>query len=182
MRSELRSLQSSLGQTTIYVTHDQEEALSLSDRIALMDGGRLIEVGAPRDLYLRPRHAFTARFIGQAEFLPCRNVKRNGSGLQAETPLGPLLVTGAAPETVDLLLIRPEHIRLRPPGSSSNGEPNCFTGKVTQTTFSGKLVEYGVEVSGHRLMIQSPSNSILNPGDEVRLQLPPDLLVPLQNN
>jgi iron(III) transport system ATP-binding protein len=91
MRFELKTLQESFGITTVYVTHDQEEALALSDRIGLMHEGALIEVGSPADLYLRPAHRVTADFLGMANFIPAK-VERNGSQpwdeMRLATPLG----------------------------------------------------------------------------------------------
>ncbi len=91
MRFELKALQESFGITTVYVTHDQEEALALSDRIGLMHEGALIEVGSPADLYLRPAHRVTADFLGTANFVPAQ-VERNGSQpwdeMLVATPVG----------------------------------------------------------------------------------------------
>ncbi len=180
MRSELRSLQTTLGQTTIYVTHDQEEALSLSDRITLMDGGDLIETGTPLELYLRPRHIFTARFIGQAEFIPCSGLTRNGDSQQAETPFGPMLVSGNDRDEGNVLLVRPEHIQF---ADVSRGDaPNCFEGQVVSASFSGKHVEYVVAVADRQVAVQAASHTINKAGDKVRLHIPPELLVPLKDS
>ncbi len=178
MRTELRSLQTRLGQTTIYVTHDQEEALSLSDRIALMDGGDLIEVGAPLDLYLRPKRLFTARFIGQAEFIPCSGLVRDGDLQRAETPFGTLSIAGSDRERGDLLLVRPEHIRFV--RDAAPDLPNRIRGRVEGATFSGKVVEYVVAVGDRRLVVQAASHTIYAPGDVADLHIPPELLVPME--
>ncbi len=88
MRRELRDLQRRIGITTIYVTHDQEEALSLSDRIAIMQDGAIAELDTPGRLYFAPRTAFTAQFIGHAEVWPCRAVARSEGAMVVESPLG----------------------------------------------------------------------------------------------
>src|SRR5690606_9439501 len=114
MRSELRKFQERLGITTIYVTHDQAEALSMSDRIAVMEGGRFVEIGAPEQLYDRPRKGFTARFLGGANILE-GTVEQAADGLRVRTATG-LMRTASAlalePGTKVDVFMRPERIRL----------------------------------------------------------------------
>jgi putative spermidine/putrescine transport system ATP-binding protein len=108
MQIELRQLHDKLGMTTIYVTHDQREALTMSDRIAVIAGGRLMQLGAPRDIYERPANRFVAQFIGESSFVP---VARDGAGFRcggapialAEVPRG---------DGPFALLLRPERVRL----------------------------------------------------------------------
>jgi len=182
MRAELRDLQHRLRTTTIYVTHDQEEALSLSDRIALMDGGRIVELSTPRELYLRPRHAFTARFLGQAELLDCSGVSGADAGfVWAQTGLGPLLAA-SRPDMPRprLMMIRPEHIEIAPSG----GRPNCLRGSIASAVFSGKQVEYQVQVEGvdgPPLPVQSSSREMHDVGEGVVLYLPPERCVLLED-
>ena len=176
MRAELRELQERLGTTTLYVTHDQEEALSLSDRIAVMKDGRVVEVGTPRDLYLRPRSAFTARFIGQAELIPCTPLGPDGDGYAVETALGRLIagINAAAGPRAEALVIRPEHIALRPAGQ---GGPNTLPGEIASVTFAGRIVEYRLRVGRGEITAQTLSSELLDRGEAVTLHLPPERCV-----
>ena len=176
MRAELRELQERLGTTTLYVTHDQEEALSLSDRIAVMKDGHVVEIGAPRDLYLRPRHAFTARFIGQAELIACTPLVRDGNGFAVETALGRLVagVNAEAGARAEALVVRPEHITLRP---GHHPGPNALPGRLEAVTFAGRIVEYRVAVGRGTITAQTLSTDILERGAEVTLHLPPERCV-----
>ena len=167
MRTELRDLQQRLGTTAVYVTHDQEEAMSLSDRVALMRDGEVVELATPQELYLRPTHAFTARFLGLAELLPCTVRGSEAGHLRVDTPLGPLLASGDPTGT--LLLIRPEHVRLAmPPGT-----PNQLPGTITRAAFAGRHVDYTVEVAGHPIAVQAASDTLHAVGAAVTVTLPP---------
>ena len=176
MRAELRDLQERLHQTTIYVTHDQEEALALSDRIAFMQHGRIVELGAPQELYLRPKHISTARFLGQAELLEARSVTANGAGAVAETSLGPLTIADTDGRDGDRIMIRPEQIEI----TDAESGPNTVAGQVEKVTFGGKIVEYRIAVAGLRLNVQSASTAFRTAGETVGLRLPPDKLVLLK--
>jgi iron(III) transport system ATP-binding protein len=173
MRGELRELQRRIGATSVYVTHDQEEAMALSDRIAVMRGGRILELGAPDQLYLRPRHPFTARFVGQAELITADVVQRDGSGARLDTALGPVVSHAAEAATGPLasLLVRPEHVELAPPGET--GE-NVFTGRVRRVSFLGKLAEHEVELGTQLLRVQTVSKHRHPAGTEVSVRLPPE--------
>lgn len=174
MRAELRDLQKRLGTTSIYVTHDQEEALSLSDRVAIIRDGILIELGSPQDLYLRPKHPFTATFIGQAELLPCEVLGRVQDAVEINTSLGSFLC-GVCPEGLvgaASLLIRPEHIEIMPPGETGDGRGNTVEGRVESAQFSGKLVDYVINIRGHRLRAQSLSVLTAVAGDSITVRLP----------
>lgn len=175
MRRELGQLQSRLGTTTIYVTHDQDEALSLSDRIAVMRDGKVVEIGTPRALYLAPRHLFTAEFLGQTELLPARSVTRDGDTLLVETPIGTLRVANGVDEPSGrTVMIRPEHIEFATPGDTG---PNLVDGRVAQVAFTGRVVEYAVATGSTTLSIHALSGSMFDQGEAVRLRLPPERCV-----
>jgi ABC-type Fe3+/spermidine/putrescine transport system ATPase subunit len=179
MRIELRDLQRRLSATSIYVTHDQEEAMALSDRIAVMRAGRIVELGAPDQLYLRPRHPFTARFIGQAELVAAELIARDGAGALLRTPLGDIACAEAAsaPDTgAASLLVRPEHIEMLPAGATG---PNTIPARVAAVSFLGKLADHEVEAAGLRLRVQTMSTDRRPPGAEVTLRLPPARCVAL---
>jgi len=184
MRGELRDLQKRLGTTTIYVTHDQEEALSLSDRIVVLCDGMLVEQGSPEDLYLRPSHPFTAQFIGQANLVPCeiRGVEQNR--LILSTPFGSLLA-GDFSEGADKkvsLLIRPEHIVMTGLAGDCSREVNHFNGRITSVIFSGKILDYTVEVGSFRLQVQTSSTIIYPNGAFVSVYLPADRCVVIRDD
>jgi ABC-type Fe3+/spermidine/putrescine transport system ATPase subunit/ABC-type spermidine/putrescine transport system permease subunit II len=132
MQNEIRSLQRSLGQTVVYVTHDQEEALNLSDRVAVMQGGRLQQVDSPRDLYLRPRNSFVAGFFGEANLF--RGTARGDVLTLADGQKLPLprAQVGSA-----VLCVRPELVQLDAPASP--GFP-LFEARVAETRFQGSIV------------------------------------------
>jgi iron(III) transport system ATP-binding protein len=182
MRVELRDLQRRVGTTAVYVTHDQEEAMALSDRVAVMRDGRVMELAPPRDLYLRPRTVFAARFVGQADLLPCTLAGRDGVSTLLETPLG-RIVSLAAPETPRpplALLIRPEHVAFAEPGAVGS---NLLAGRIRRVVFSGRLVEYLVETApGTALRVQGTSAALRNEGEEVRLHLPPERCVVVEGS
>jgi iron(III) transport system ATP-binding protein len=184
MRHELRALQRKLGVTTLFVTHDQEEALSMSDRIALFEHGELIEVGDPRSLYLRPRKRFTASFLGLGDPIPCTVVERSAAAGTAcvETSFGRVVC-----DEVDMsvgqrcrLLVRPEHVLIEPPelqGVNAGPSVNAWIGTVTEASFAGRYVEYDISVGGVTLQAQIPSVLLHEVGSAVRVHLPPQRCV-----
>ena len=147
MRFELKALQESFGITTVYVTHDQEEAMALSDRIALMHDGALLEVGTSADLYLRPAHRITADFLGTANFVPA-NVENPGSDAGAEvlldSPLGRFIARRGAewrPGSHSELFFRPENVEL---SDGSVRGLNRSSGIVERATFLGNSADIAV--------------------------------------
>jgi len=171
MRIELRDLQRRIGTTAIYVTHDQEEAMALSDRVAVMNNGRVIELAAPRELYLRPQTDFAARFVGQADLIDCTLTRRDGNSAQLDTSFGPLLSQALPQDTTGTLklLVRPEHIELHEAGATG---PNRIPGVIDRLVFSGRIVEYFVRVGEHVVRVQGLSRAIHEAGDAVTLELP----------
>jgi ABC-type Fe3+/spermidine/putrescine transport system ATPase subunit len=152
IRSELKRIQADLGVTTVYVTHDQGEALALSDSVAVMDRGRLIQVGAPRDVYLRPVDAFVADFVGTANFVEAV-VLETGSDSTRVAFLGRSWVlskgipSGKLGKSVTLC-IRPESLRLAPPDGSDS-----IAGTVVQAMFEGSRVRYWVDTGTTTLVV-----------------------------
>ena len=139
MQVELKQLQRELGISFLYVTHDQEEALALSDRIAVMDGGRVLQYGTGRELYDRPASEFVANFLGDSNVLECRGAVCVGGGLVAELDgqqfhvAGPERPSGIASNRIRIS-VRPEHFRIfdRRPGSG-----NFLRGKLVDKVFLG---------------------------------------------
>jgi ABC-type Fe3+/spermidine/putrescine transport system ATPase subunit len=142
VRGEIRRLQQALGITTIYVTHDQEEALSLSDRVAVMRDGRIQQVATPRELYERPVNRFVADFVGTNNFIPGVCAERGAGGILVETALGVIYgraEDGIAAGTRCVLAVRPENVTL---GSAGD---NVFEGRVAFASYLGSTLRYDVE-------------------------------------
>jgi iron(III) transport system ATP-binding protein len=153
MRSEIRRICKATGFTTIYVTHDQKEALSVADRIGIMRSGKLVQVGTPGELYRRPGSTFVADFIGQTNLLPGRVVGRDGPLVRVETSVGTFRAVGAdsLPETVTLS-IRPEQMQIAR-DTAESGARNRVVGRCVETTFLGESSEHVLMVNGQRLKV-----------------------------
>ena len=164
MRRLIREVQREGGHTTVFVTHDQEEAVILADRIALVTGGRLRMYDRPEAFYERPATREIAEFFGATNFLQGR--ARNGS---VETPLGALKLENPAPPGEVTLTIRPEAVRLE------SGE-NSFAARVRGETYLGTQVLYSLEASGVALKAALPPHTRLTVGEEVTARLPPESL------
>ncbi len=154
VRAEIRELQQQLGKTTLYVTHDQEEALSISDRIAVMDQGRILQIGTPQEIYHRPTHRFVADFVGLTNFvhavaLAPGKVHAAGVDLAVSTDGPP----GAAGPVV--LLLRPEAIGMSPHAPAHT--ENVVRGRITRMSFLGTLARYWVQVDEMVWIVDIPA-------------------------
>ncbi|MBX5443841.1 ABC transporter ATP-binding protein [Sphaerobacter sp.] len=185
MRFYIRSLQQEFGITTVYVTHDQSEALVLADRIAVMKDGVLQQVGTPTDIYQRPGNAWVADFIGLTNLVPGVITDREGSRVLVDTDLGVLSGTGSdGLRTGDqvLLSIRPESLRITSgtdtahPGDTLDGaERNRLVGVVRERAYLGNLVDYRIEVGERvRLRVQTAPVPAYDVGDRVVLSFSDD--------
>jgi iron(III) transport system ATP-binding protein len=159
MRFELKALQESFGITTVYVTHDQEEALALSDRIGLMHEGALVEVGSPAELYLRPAHRLTADFLGTSNFVRA-DVDRNGSQpwdeMLVATPIGKFAAQRSAewePGMGAQLFFRPESVEFVQ--DAAENVPNCATGIVERVTFLGNSADVILRSNDIKLRVRT---------------------------
>jgi spermidine/putrescine ABC transporter ATP-binding subunit len=176
MRDELRAIQRSVGITTVFVTHDQAEALGLSDRIAVMNHGRVEQLGAPREIYERPATRFVADFIGASTVLRGRAVAADRVAVAAVT----LRVTGAralAPDGDVELAIRPERVRL----AAGPGD-NVLDGRIETLVYQGAQMEVTVRlVDGQRVLVfvTEPAPVPLAGGQALHLHLPPDAFIVL---
>ena len=164
-RTEISRIQRELHVPALYVTHDQTEALSMSDRVIIMQAGRVVQQGRPETLYSEPANRFVADFIGNANFLP---VQRDGNTWRL--PDGTAILLGGAPdmEGEPVALLRPEAIRLEPaePGVAGPGH-NRLSGTVQAGAYLGAHIEYVVEVAGTR--VRAFSRVALAPGSPVVL-------------
>src|SRR5262249_4360538 len=149
MREEIRRLHQETRLTMVYVTHDQKEALALADRLAVMNKGRLIQVGTPADLYHRPANRFVAGFLGDATFIPGKIRTLDASGCPIESPLGNLLATTAQTMAVGspvLCTIRPQAWSVKAPSAKATtnaaaSNVNGIAGTIEQLTFLGEMTQ-----------------------------------------
>jgi spermidine/putrescine ABC transporter ATP-binding subunit len=180
MQVELRRIQRQVGITTIFVTHDQEEALTLSDRIAIFNFGRIIQEGAPMEVYERPVTKFAAGFLGEANFLQGRVTSIEAGGLACVAlEIGGVascrLADGQTGQTV-LLALRPEKITL---GAAGEAGTNAVRGKVLDVVFSGNSTTYRVAAGDQVLTLfrQNLAQGTVAPGTDVVLSWSPEHLV-----
>jgi len=153
-RSEIRRLQQSLNMTSIYVTHDQEEAMAISDRIAIMNKGKIIQVGTAEELYFQPNSEFVAKFIGKINTLPAEVQEVNDSFVMVKifnhTYKIPNASDGIKPQQKINVFIRPEFVQL-----SKEAEEKELKGVITEKVFLGEKVEFTTDVYGCTLNIIS---------------------------
>jgi iron(III) transport system ATP-binding protein len=157
MRGEIRRVCKEFNLTTVYVTHDQKEALSIADRMAVLDGGRILQVGAPREIYRRPIDKVVANFIGETNFIDGEIVSAKGVRATVNTPLGRFVgvLTRTAgdpprPGTKVTLSIRPESLHL---DAQTIGQENRITCSVGEATYLGEVAQYAVTAGGATLKI-----------------------------
>jgi len=172
MRSEIRRICKTAGLTTIYVTHDQKEALSIADRIAVLKEGRIAQIGSPADLYHRPKSRFVADFIGNTNLIDGRVVGRENETALIQTPAGLIRATAELPASENVTLsIRPEQMRLNVAATASNGT-NRLVGKTVESTFLGESSEHVLMVNGQRLKVVS-SPPLTDPAQEMAVEFDP---------
>ncbi len=150
MRHEIRSIQRSLGITTLFVTHDQVEALTMCDRIAVMHRGRIAQIGSAEDIYERPATRFVAEFVGRANVLP---IQRDAQGRAA---VWGQAVPVEAAANADLF-VRPQRMRIVPASEPTGDGMARLTGRVLRSVFVGDHVEVLVEGAGGQLTVEMPS-------------------------
>lgn len=155
MRDELRSLQKRLGITSLYVTHDQSEAMAISDKVVLMDKGKIMQVGSPKELYNEPASLFVADFIGKSNFLGCQSEGISQGSAIVEI-LGKKLylpIPGKAYKGTKgrmTVIVRPESVKVGPSGKG------LYEGRVTKAVFFGNFVEYDVMIGEKTLRVEAP--------------------------
>ncbi len=189
MRIELLKLQRGLGLTTIYVTHDQEEALAMSTRIAVMKNGKVVQEGNPREIYERPVNEFVATFVGQANLFSGRVAQCAGHTIDVDAGDG-LIIRAALHSTTTLpkpgdtvfLTIRPEAVEIREPGTIPR-EANHVDGQIVASVYRGALVEYEI-LSGNRTIranvVNPKGKPVFQHGERVAARFAPEdmILVP----
>jgi putative spermidine/putrescine transport system ATP-binding protein len=172
MRVFIRDLQRRVGITTVYVTHDQAEAMTMSDRVVVMFGGRIAQIGAPSDIYERPANLEVAEFVGQVNIVRGKVVNSIVS-----TPLGDVPVVGNYADGADITLaLRPEAVELLPVTAGVAGVP----AKVLSSYYSGSLVDYRLELANGTIVnVQTFPRTRFRDGETVLVHAPADRFWPL---
>lgn len=174
MRFEIRQLQQRLGITSLYVTHDQQEAMVVADRIVLLNAGRIDQQGPPRDLYRTPSTRFGAEFVGLANiFAGSATPGGGGSLVRIDSDLALESVQSAAAGSIDVM-VRPEDVKLsteKPEG------PNAFRAMVSQNVFLGNMSDLTVTVGAHDFRLQPSPPTDVEVGQAVWIQIPPHRVV-----
>ena len=182
LQLELKHLQQRLGITFIHVTHDQDEAMSMSDRIAVMNAGRVEQLGTPEELYEQPKTKFVAQFIGECNFLAGKFISRSADIVEADTPVGRLRLqlTKAGVDVAEQaeqgqlsIGIRPERISLQ---GGDPGDNRCL-GRIEEITYNGAESRYRVVVGEAELRVTELNSGRravgLFVGDAVEVAIPP---------
>ena len=166
MQNELKALQRDVGITFIYVTHDQEEAMNLSDVIVVMEKGRIVQVGTPQEIYQRPTSSYVADFIGETNFLPGQVASRTGETTRLTTPIGELSVQSDAFSSGDdvTIAIRPETIVI---DSSLPGDITRGQATVQAKSFLGAYTRFEIDASGTSFIVSCPGSPPVEVGNSV---------------
>jgi len=183
MRTELLRLQREIGITTVYVTHDQTEALTLSDRIAVVDRGRILQIGPPTEIYLRPQSEFVARFVGSTNILYGKAAEPGSPSSAGESrvlrvevglekPLGCIAPAGIGRNGEAAVSVRPEaiDIELTADAKSPSANLNELAGEIAATTFMGVNLRYDVRVADRMVCVITPPRRVFSIGDKVVLR------------
>jgi ABC-type sugar transport system ATPase subunit len=168
LRVEIKNLTRSLGITTLYVTHDQVEAMVMGDKIAVMNNGAIVEQGTPVQLYKRPQNEFVARFLGEMNFVPAALAK-NGAGAAAETPWGTVPLDYVSDRIVGTnikLGFRPEDVRI-----GEQGDACGFAAQVAQAHYIGDALLCDLVAEGCAFSARLPNTTSLSIGDSVQISL-----------
>lgn len=181
MRREIKELQSKLGVTTVYVTHDQEECFSISDRVVIMRDGEIEQFNTPEIIYHYPRTQFVAEFVGFKNFLELEYINesfvtKDGVKFSVDSER---IMPSAENEKEVLGAIRPNDIELEVLTEEGNGDfdDNSLRGEVTLITYLGNEYEYVVETSVKKIIVNQESTKRIEKGEKVNLYFPPNKLI-----
>ena len=166
MRVELKKITRAVGVTTLYVTHDQAEALSLGDRVCVMHGGEILQIAPPAEVYARPANLFVAEFVGEMNF-----VKGTIAGEKIQCALGALaLPVARANAGAVTLAIRPEHVKV----AALDGSPGALVGTIASKNYLGDAALVEIDVNGVTLLAKLPGDTDIAVGQKASIVLPPD--------
>jgi ABC-type Fe3+/spermidine/putrescine transport system ATPase subunit len=180
MRVTIRRIQQQVGITTIFVTHDQEEAMSMADRVAVMQGGKLVQVDTPTALYSHPATPFVADFVGSSNIFSGTVKESDEAGSVVQLPGGYVLRSAFPAKRNDVkVMIRPESIRLFA-GDQAEPGPNLLDGTIAMSTYLGPTVRYEVQVGELQFEVDKTfeaGSPLLPAGTRVKLTIEPNLVV-----
>jgi iron(III) transport system ATP-binding protein len=185
MRNELKRLQKSLGVTTLYVTHDQTEALEMSDQIAVMDKGHIVQLGSPRDIYFHPANAFVARFVGATNLIPgqCLSTQPANAFTDVRAATGEVLRCRLLEDTQSddavEISVRPEAITVCKPGTPAGAGRNRLHGTLQSTGFLGAHNRYTIDLGGTLIQATGSPHVDFAPGSAVELDFEYDAAIAL---
>lgn len=168
MRVELRKITKSIGVTTLYVTHDQAEALSLGDKVCVMNLGEILQIATPHEVYAKPANLFVAQFVGEMNFVKGA-VTGPGKVESALGVIAALVPNGVNTGSQVTLAIRPEHVEVSP---SPNHGVATTTGKVASRNYLGDAALLEVEVNGVTLLVKLAGDTPLNVGENAAVEFP----------
>ena len=177
MRVELRELQQKLKISTLFVTHDQDEALSMSDRIVVMSEGKVSQIGSPTDIYEKPKSRFVADFIGRSNILSAK-IEDKGKIINAEGLKLPNKQEKPYKTEGFSVMIRPECVAISKSGSKKSSSTTDITGKITSIIYLGSIIQYGVQINQGPSIVVTQNNTGLENfkdlviGDEVNVLFP----------
>jgi len=186
MRREIRDAHDRSGGTSIYVTHDQEEAITLSDRVVVIRGGKIQQVGTPKEIYTKPATRFVADFIGFENLLTATvSEARDGStAVKLMSGAGPVWTSKGitrAPGTEVVLAARADELEIGSPGSPGEAPAAAIPGVIRSRTYAGGRVEYLVEAAGAQVVVRAPeagaAGSMLEAGSDAWVRFPVDAAV-----
>jgi iron(III) transport system ATP-binding protein len=186
LRFEMVELQRRIGTTSLYVTHDQAEAMAMSDRIVLLNGGRVEQIGSPSDVYERPVSRFAAELVGRANFLT--GTVSSVAGDRTDVSVGGAAVTASLIPQVPrpalgdevTLFMRPEHLTIHPAAAPAAAD-NMWQATLTHVTYVGSRLECRADSLGHGLRLVAPSGSGVHAGDVVSIGCDAASLIVLGN-
>jgi iron(III) transport system ATP-binding protein len=168
MRVELRKITKSIGVTTLYVTHDQAEALSLGDKVCVMNHGEILQIARPNEVYARPVNLFVAQFVGEMNFVKAEVIESGEVGCSlGKLPIS--IPSGVSKGANITLAIRPEHVKVLPLTSNN---ANHVAGKITSKNYLGDSALLEVEVNGTTLLAKLDGDTELSMGDSATVEFP----------
>jgi iron(III) transport system ATP-binding protein len=178
LRLELLKLHREIGFSALYVTHDQTEAAALGTRVAVMDAGRIVQIGTPTEVYYTPSSRYVAQFVGSANELEGTVARRDAEHVLVDTAIGPMLALAGQPSDVSVgqrvvVLFRPEHFHFESNDTEANAKTNTFDCEVERSIFLGGHLEYIVTTRGTTLVLKTMEGELLPAGQVLRLRVDP---------
>lgn len=164
--ADLAGILRSSGQTSLYVTHDQEESYAVADRIVLLNAGRVEQIGTPEDLYMRPASVFAARFLGLENIFPA-SLEQQGGQKILRTPLGEFASPPTDKQGSLQILLRPDQVKL------GNQGPATISGEIQSVQFRGAAVEVAARIDGATMKFEISSAKLPKPGEKIELSFDP---------